>query len=592
MKKFLLMTALVAGFLTSCSEDEYGMRSVTDSNTIAFATKQASTPKAMTRSGESITSINKFAVTAVNADNTVFFSNETFTYNGGTGTFQSQTPHYWPTTGTLSFYAISDIGSYALDANKVPTYKYSNWAAEKDLVAATVKAGEKEIPYPLTFRHLTSQIYVSAQAENQTEALTYNLVAVNLTAPSTGTYSFDANSGGVGTWVIDNTKTSEYSYKNALPREFKQNGQIELSSCYWNILPVTSGKLYFKIEYQVLQNGKVIADYTGTNNKECTVDAPGLVAGMRYRYNFILTRGTDEEITFTTTFTDWEDGSSTNYTPTEKVIESITLNADQSDIILGNSKKIEVKSILPSDAPNKSVIWSSSDESVATVDQEGNITSVGLGNTIIKATARDGGGAFGSCDVIVYNPDANGHAYVDLDLPSGTLWATMNIGASSPEGYGDFYMWGDVTSRSRVSSDIYSDMGGYSRTETVIAPEHDIVTITYGGDWKIPTIKQMTELDNYTTYVEQVINGHTCVVLTSKINGKTVIIPKAGKLWDGDTDHAEGRDYVDNMCRYWSSTAQSTYKAYTHDYGMYGFGTLGTSKWGAFPIRGIISANR
>lgn len=305
MKKYLLMTALAAGFLVSCSEDEEFMQSLVDNNAIAFATSNA---KVMTRSGVTINSIDNFTVSAVNEDKTSYFANEEYVYDNASGVFKSDTPHYWPTTGTLSFYAISDPGTYSADENSVPSYSYSNWEAEKDLVAATVLAGEKEIPYPLQFKHLTSQIVVGAEAENKEEALTYKLVSVQLTAPSTGTYHFADATGGVGTWEIDNANTSIYSYDESLPMSFKQNGQIELSSCYWNILPVTDGELYFRVQYQVLQNGKVITDYTGDKYKECTVKSPGLLAGKIYRYNFILSRSTDEEITFTTTFTDWTDG--------------------------------------------------------------------------------------------------------------------------------------------------------------------------------------------------------------------------------------------------------------------------------------------
>lgn len=42
------------------------------------------------------------------------------------------------------------------------------------------------------------------------------------------------------------------------------------------------------------------------------------------------------------------------------------------------------------------------------------------------------------------NNHLNGHEYVDLGLPSGTLWATCNVGADSPEDYGDYYAWGDT----------------------------------------------------------------------------------------------------------------------------------------------------
>ncbi|MBQ6101045.1 MAG: hypothetical protein IJL04_02000, partial [Bacteroidales bacterium] len=40
--------------------------------------------------------------------------------------------------------------------------------------------------------------------------------------------------------------------------------------------------------------------------------------------------------------------------------------------------------------------------------------------------------------------ELNGHEYVDLGLPSGTLWATCNVGSNTPEGYGDYYAWGEI----------------------------------------------------------------------------------------------------------------------------------------------------
>jgi len=314
MKKFLLFSALAAGFLASCSEDELASQmSAVNNNTIAFATNRA---KATTRSGETIKSLDHFTVNAISADHTSFFGSEKYTYDSNAGVFKSQTPHYWPTTGTLDFYAISEPGAIHTVANNIPQYDYSNWAAEKDLVAATALAGEKEIPYPLTFKHLTSQIYVSAEAENKEEKLTYKVTSIKMTTPSTGTYSFDETSGGTGTWEIDNSSVSEYSYNSALPLSFTQNGQIELSSLYWNILPVTSGILHFEVQYQVFQNGKLISDNTGDKAKDCIISNPNLQAGRKYIFNFVLSRSTDDEITFTTTISDWDSETMTSMNPT------------------------------------------------------------------------------------------------------------------------------------------------------------------------------------------------------------------------------------------------------------------------------------
>lgn len=388
MRKFILMAALAAGVLTSCSqEDEFATSGTTlDSNTIAFSTHSNNVK---TRAAVTLTSLDEFFVTAVNADKTQYFSNEKFVYDVKNSAFASTTAHYWPTTGTLDFFAINETGSATYDANNAPKYTYSSWAGKQDLVAATVKAGEKEIPYPLTFKHITSQISISAEAENKTEQLSYKLTAVKVTAPSTGTYSFATTTGGVGTWSINNSQTNDYSFAEALPRTFTQNGQVELSSCYWNILPATSGSLVFRIEYQVLQNGKIIADFTGDKYKECKVTSPNLQAGKRYFYNLILTRNTNDVITFTTTMADWEDGKRTSLT-TPKDPTSITLSASSMSINVGQSQTLKVASSLPEGSEAK-VTWSSENPSVATVDaNSGVVTAVSSGTAVITATTSNG----------------------------------------------------------------------------------------------------------------------------------------------------------------------------------------------------------
>ena len=58
------------------------------------------------------------------------------------------------------------------------------------------------------------------------------------------------------------------------------------------------------------------------------------------------------------------------------------------------------------------------------------------------------------------NGNANGHAYVDLGLPSGTLWATCNVGATTPEGYGNYYAWGETTTKSTYNWSTYRYCNG------------------------------------------------------------------------------------------------------------------------------------
>lgn len=324
MKKLFLMTALAAGFLVSCSEDEDMTLSAVDNNTIAFATKQA-TGKHLTRSGVTLNTLEQFTVSAINADNTPYFGNEEYVYDNGKGVFTSQTPHYWPLTGALSFYAISNPGTHSVDANNVPRYGYENWGGETDLVAATVLAGEKTIPYPLTFQHVLSQVSVSAEAKDKAEQLTYKLTSVEMETPCDGTYSFANATGGFGTWEIDNASSKEYSFADALPLSFNETGSVNSGSTYWNILPVANGKIKFKVGYQVFQNGKMIAEFSGANTKICEVENPNLASGKRYVYNFLLTRGTENVITFTTDIVDWDSNATvTNKEPYDPTLTYVT----------------------------------------------------------------------------------------------------------------------------------------------------------------------------------------------------------------------------------------------------------------------------
>lgn len=314
MKKHIFfLTALVAatGLMTSCSDDDMlsgaSNTSSIDSNSIVFSTNNAKSPT--TRSGATINSINEFTVNAVDEMNTSYFSDVQFTYDNASAVFKSSINYYWPVSGSLSFYAISNTGEKNLDPENVPTYSYSDWSGETDLVAATVKTGNKTIPYPLLFHHITSQVYISAEAANKTEELTYRLTGVKMAAPCNGTYSFDKVSGGAGLWEVDNSSSKIYSFEEALPLSFGQNSAVSPKSVYWNILPVREGNLEFDIEYQVIQNGKVIADFTNANAKHVTVNKALLAAGKKHQFNFILPIGTNDVITFTSSVLDWEDGS-------------------------------------------------------------------------------------------------------------------------------------------------------------------------------------------------------------------------------------------------------------------------------------------
>ena len=117
------------------------------------------------------------------------------------------------------------------------------------------------------------------------------------------------------------------------------------------------------------------------------------------------------------------------------------------------------------------------------------------------------------------------HEFVDLGLPSGTLWATMNVGANSPEEYGDYFAWGETTPKdyydwstyqwcmgSRSSFTKYctdSSLGynGFVDNKTELDPEDDAATANWGEMWRMPSDDQLYELKNVCIWQWTMRNG-------------------------------------------------------------------------------------
>lgn len=140
---------------------------------------------------------------------------------------------------------------------------------------------------------------------------------------------------------------------------------------------------------------------------------------------------------------------------------------------------------------------------------------------------------------------AGGHEYVDLGLPSGTLWATCNVGASKPEEYGDFFAWGETKPKSSYSWNTYKyynnsnskltkyntdSNAGTVDNKTVLETADDAATANWGADWRMPSKAQCQELCNssYTTTTWTTQNGIKGKKITSKSNGKSIFLPAAG----------------------------------------------------------------
>lgn len=160
----------------------------------------------------------------------------------------------------------------------------------------------------------------------------------------------------------------------------------------------------------------------------------------------------------------------------------------------------------------------------------------------------------------------NGHEYVDLGLPSGTLWATCNLGASKPEDYGDYFAWGEIRPKANYNLDTYKYTKGisdkltkycnkrsYGRlffTDNLIELQvcDDPATANWGNDWQTPSEAQWNELRDNTTLHWTTHNDVKGWLFTSKKNGGSLFLPAAGGYKERNCN------YVGNHGNYWSSS--------------------------------------
>ena len=135
---------------------------------------------------------------------------------------------------------------------------------------------------------------------------------------------------------------------------------------------------------------------------------------------------------------------------------------------------------------------------------------------------------------------------VDLGLPSGTKWASCNIGANAPEDYGNYFAWGETTTKADYSwatymyangaynkltkyctNASYGD-NGFTDNKTTLDPEDDAAHVNWGGDWRMPTDAEWTELREQCTWTWTMQNGVNGYQVTSKINSNSIFLPIAG----------------------------------------------------------------
>ena len=294
--------------------------------------------------------------------------------------------------------------------------------------------------------------------------------------------------------------------------------------------------------------------WASSNTSVATVSSSGVVTGK--------SRGT---ATITVTADDGSGVQATCEVEVKQYVTNITLDKTFLSLAIDEEATLSV-TVLPDNANNRSVTWSSSNNSIASVDNSGKVTAKATGKVKINVTANDGSGVFASSDVWVKKPCPAGA----VDLGLSVYWATCNIGASKPEDLGDYYAWGETETKWNYAWYTYKLCNGTDKTltkyntdgsygtvdnKTKLEQKDNVAIVKLGNSWSMPSDDHWTELRNNCTlewtenYNGSGVNG---IIVTAK-NGNSLFLPAAGSR--SSTDLKD----VGFSGHYWSSSLYTDY---------------------------------
>lgn len=159
-------------------------------------------------------------------------------------------------------------------------------------------------------------------------------------------------------------------------------------------------------------------------------------------------------------------------------------------------------------------------------------------------------------------PDDHHPHAIDLGLPSGTKWCCCNVGASTPEGYGGYYAWGETSEKSYYTWESYAyynpNTGRVNNIGSDIAgTSYDVARVRMGAPWRMPSLAQQQELISNCSRQWTQQNGVNGILVTGK-NGGQIFLPAAGYRWNDNLDNAGGNG------NYWSSSLYPNFGNYAY----------------------------
>ena len=270
----------------------------------------------------------------------------------------------------------------------------------------------------------------------------------------------------------------------------------------------------------------------------------------------------------------WFDQDEVEYTFMEAgtyYLRYMVTNADGSCKAYGKTYAIKVKSF-----PIRGDINGDREVNIADINA---LIGIILGSDVsdyVRTRAdvnNDGEVSIADINVIIYiilkgQPAVNTIDWVDLGLPSGTLWATCNVGANSPAEYGDYFAWGETFSKDYYDWTTYKWCNGsieginkysyganninFMDFKGELEPEDDVAYVHWGPSWRMPSYEQQKELAEQCTWTWTTQNGVNGYLVIGQ-NGNSIFLPATGYRWK------ELFDGAGSFGTYWSRTLYMDY---------------------------------
>jgi len=256
---------------------------------------------------------------------------------------------------------------------------------------------------------------------------------------------------------------------------------------------------------------------------------------------------------------------------------------------VGESEKLVVY-VKPANATVRKVTWTSSDPSVASVDADGTVHALKMGEAVITVKSKSGGRTDECLVIVSQTPQAT---VVDLGL--SVYWASWNVGASAPEESGYHLAWGESEPKENYSWNNYAfwlsgttdstiklskyvahSASGTIDNKTTLDSGDDVAATGWFGSWHIPTRAEWDELRSTKncTWTWETLNGVKGFRVTSKKEGytdKSIFLPAAGRYSGSTLNYAGSNGY------YWSSDLYTTNMSDSNNATLYSMSSSGVS---------------